>query len=201
MTNIVFPIEIEPGVEMFGRLRQMSDDEFFYFCQENSNHKFERNADGTIIPMAQTGGETGRRNSELTTELTIWNRNSQLGFAFDSSTGFNLPNGATRGPDAAWVSRDRWDALTTDQRRKFPPLCPDFVVELMSESDSLKETDEKLHEYIANGCRLGWLIDPRTEESRVYRADGSVSVFQGFDTILSGETVLPGFSFALSLLR
>lgn len=201
MTTIVLPVEIENGVDVLDRLRQMSDDEFFYFCQENSDYKFERDANGTIISMAQTGGESGIRNSELTTELTIWNRNTRSGFVFDSSTGFRLPNGATRGPDAAWVAVEKWNALTPEQRRKFPPLCPDFVVELMSVSDSLKTTDEKLREYIDNGCKLGWLIDPRTEESRVYRADGSISVYHGFDTVLSGEGVLPGFSFDLGLLR
>ena len=201
MTTIVLPIEIENGIDMLDRLRQMSDDEFFYFCQENSDYKFERDANGTIISMAQTGGATGERNSELTTELTIWNRRTKLGFVYDSSTGFRLPNGATRGPDAAWITAGRRNALTPELRQKFFPLCPDFVIELMSVSDSLKTTDEKLREYIDNGCQLGWLIDPRTEESRVYRADGSISVFHGFDTVLSGEDVLPGFSFDLSLLR
>ena len=115
MTTIVLPIEIETGVDMLGRLRQMSDDEFFYFCQENADYKFERDADGTIISIAQTGGATGERNSKLTTELTLWNRKAKLGFVYDSSTGFQLPNGATRGPDAAWVMAERRNALTLEQ--------------------------------------------------------------------------------------
>lgn len=201
MAGVVIPMAIEPGIDMLEQLRHMTDDEFFYFCQENPDYKFERDAAGNIKAMAQTGGESGIRNSELTTELTIWNRSSRLGFVFDSSTGFRLPNRATRGPDAAWVSADRWDALTPEQRRKFPPLCPDFVVELMSESDSLKDTEEKMREYMDNGCRLGWLIDPKTEEARVYRADGSVSVIHGFDNTLLCEDVLPNFSFDLRLLR
>lgn len=201
MTAIVFPILIEPGIDMFEQMRHMTDDEFFYFCQENPDYKFERDATGNIKSMAQTGGESGIRNSELTIELTIWNRVNRSGFVFDSSTGFCLPNGATRGPDAAWVSNEQWDSLTSEQRKKFPPLCPDFVVELMSESDSLKETEEKMREYMDNGSRLGWLIDPRTGEARVYRADGSVSVLQGFDSKLSGEDILSGFSFNLALLR
>lgn len=201
MAGVVFPIVFEPGIDMFEQMRHMTDDEFYYFCQENTDYKFERNAIGTIIPMAQTGGESGRRNSKLTSRLDSWTENANMGVAFDSSTGFDLPNGATRGPDAAWVAGNRWNALTPEQRRKFPPLCPDFVVELMSESDSLKATDEKMREYMDNGCRLGWLIDPKTEESRVYRLDGSVSVFHGFDTTLSGEDVLPGFSFDLRLLQ
>jgi Uma2 family endonuclease len=200
--QIKFTIEPEEqGVDVLTRVRAMTDDEFYYFCQDNPDYSFERNADGTIITMAQTGGESGERNSELTTELTIWNRQTRLGFVYDSSTGFRLPNGATRGPDAAWVRADRRNALTPDQRKKFPPLCPDFVVELMSESDTLRATEAKLHEYIDNGCQLGWLIDPRTESARIYRADGSVSIVRGFDQVLSGEDVLPGFSFDLSLLQ
>ena len=201
MTNLLLPIDIEPGIDLAERIRTMTDDEFFYFCQENNDRKFERDAQGNIKIMAQTGGETGERNSELTAELTIWNRVAKLGYVYDSSTGFRLPNGATRGPDAAWVVAERRNALTSEQRKKFPPLCPDFVVELLSESDTLKETDTKMREYIDNGCRLGWMIDPKTEEVRIYRADGSVSVMHGFDNSLSGEDVLPEFSFALSLLQ
>jgi Uma2 family endonuclease len=201
MTNIVFPLEIEPGIDMLDRLRHMTDDEFFYFCQENSEHKFERDADGTIKLMGQTGGETGERNSELTTDLTIWNRQHKLGFVYDSSTGFRLPNGATRSPDAAWITSERRNSLSAEERRKFPPLCPDFVVELMSESDTMKDTEAKMREYMDNGCRLAWLLDPKTEISKVYRANGSVSVIEGFDNTLSGEDVLPEFVFSLSVLR
>lgn len=201
MTGIVFPIPFEPGIDMFEQIRHMTEDEFYYFCQENADYKFERDASGNIKSMAQTGGESGIRNSELTTDLTIWNRKKRLGFVFDSSTGFNLPNGANRGPDAAWVSDEQWNRLTPEQRKKFPPLCPDFVVELLSESDTLKETANKMREYMDNGCRLAWMIDPKTEEVRIYRADGSVSVIHGFEAILSGENVLSDFSFDLRLLR
>lgn len=181
--------------------RPMTDDEFFYYCQENPDHKFERAADGTIIVMGQTGGETGKRNSELNADLAIWNRSTKLGFVFDSSTGFILPNSAVRSPDAAWVTAERWNALSSDERKKFPPLCPEFLVELMSESDVLRMAEDKMREYIDNGCRLAWLIDPKTETVRIYRFDGSVQVIQGFDNTLSGENVLPDFTFNLSLLR
>ncbi|RCR65754.1 Uma2 family endonuclease [Larkinella punicea] len=181
--------------------RPMTDDEFFYYCQENPDHKFERAADGTIIVMGQTGGETGKRNSELIIDLGIWNRSTKLGFVFDSSTGFILPNGAVRSPDAAWVAAERWNALSSDERKKFPPLCPEFLVELMSESDVLRMAEDKMREYIDNGCRLAWLIDPKTETVRIYRSDGSVQVIQGFDNTLLGEDILPGFAFTLSLLR
>lgn len=179
----------------------MTNEEFFYYCQENPEHHFERQADGTIIVMGQTGGETGKRNSELNADLAIWNRTAKAGFVFDSSTGFILPNGAVRSPDAAWIAAERWNALTADERKKFPPLCPDFVVELMSESDSRRMAEDKMREYIDNGCRLAWLIDPKTETARIYQTDGSVQVVHGFDNALSGEGVLSGFTFNLSLLR
>lgn len=199
---IVLPIVPEPGVDFFDRLRHMTDEEFYFFCQENPDYTFERNADGTIVTLrGQTGGETGRKNSELNAELMIWNRQARSGIVFDSSTGFRLPNGAIRGPDAAWVSNEQWAALTSDQRKRFPPICPNFVVELMSESDTLPDIEAKMREYIANGCQLGWLIDPKTEEVSIYRADGSVSVLHGFNQKLAGESVLPAFEFDLTLLR
>ena len=205
--NITLPIapdqEMEPGTHlgMAERLQRLTADEFFDFCQANPQLKLERHADGTIEFLAMTGGITGRRNGELITDLFIWNRSNRLGQAFESSTGFQLPNGAVRSPDAAWVNQARWEALSDTQRRKFPPLCPDFVVELLSESATQAELITKMQEYIANGCRLGWLLDPKTETAQVYRADGSVSVAASFDETLSGEEVLPGFSFSLSLLR
>ena len=207
MTNLVLPFvsdqELEPGEHyaVADRLNRMSEDEFFAFCQANSQLKFERRADGTITYMALTGGATGSRNSELLTDLTIWNRQARAGKVFDSSTGFRLPDGAVRSPDAAWVNAAAWQALSAEQQRKFPPLCPDFLVELLSPSDSVPDMTPKMQEYIANGCRLAWLIDPKTETARIFRADGSVSVVKTFAETLSGEDVLPGFSFALGLLR
>ena len=180
--------------------QHLSEDEFYAFCQQNCDQKFERRADGTIELMALTGGESGRRNSELTTDLTIWNRQHRLGQVFDSSTGFRLPNGAVRSPDAAWVSQAAWEVLTPEQRRKHVPLCPDFAVELLSETDSVSDIVGKMQEYLNNGLRLGWLIDSRTETARVFRADGSVEVKSFADT-LSGEEVLPGFAFPLAALR
>lgn len=205
--NIVLPLEpnqeAEPGTSypFAERLQRMTEDEFFVFCQANSQLKLERRADGTITYMALTGGDTGRRNSELVADLTIWNRQARLGRVFDSSTGFRLPSGAVRSPDAAWVSTAAWAALSEAQRRKFPPLCPEFVVELLSASDVPEDLAEKVQEYIANGCRLAWLLDPQRELARVFRADGSVSAPISFSETLSGEDVLPGFSFQLNLLR
>ena len=188
-----------PGIKL--PMRSMTDDEFYYFCQENPDFKFERDTNGNIISMALTGGDTGRRNTDLVIEIGIWNRTRQAGIVFDSSTGFKLPNGANRSPDVAFVAMDKWQALTPDERTKYPPLCPDFLVELMSETDYLREATDKMQEYMENGCRLAWLINPKTEEARIYRPDGSVRVVHGFDNTLSGEDVLPGFTFDLALLR
>ena len=205
--NLILPIEpnqeAEPGTQypFAERLQRMTEDEFFAFYQANSQLKFERRADGTITYMALTGGDTGRRNSELVADLTIWNRQARLGRVFDSSTGFRLPSGAVRSPDAAWVSSAAWETLTAEQRAKFPPLCPEFVVELLSASDSLSDLMQKAQEFLNNGCRLVWLIVPKTETAHLYRADGSVSVTKSFDESLSGEDVLPGFSLALATLR
>jgi Uma2 family endonuclease len=200
MTTLVLPIDIEPGTNMLDQLRQMTDDEFYYFCQDNGDYNFERDAKGNILPMGQTGGETGERNSELVIEVGNWNRQAKLGFVYDSSTAFRLQNGAVRSPDVSWVAADRRNALTPEQRRKFMPLCPDFLVELVSESDSQKATETKMTEYMDNDCRLGWLINPKTQTAKVYRANGSIDVIEGFDKTLSGEDVLPGFTLALSLM-
>ena len=167
MVNLILPFaapdpELEAGapvVSLADRFNHMSEDEFYEFCQRNAELKFERRADGTIEFMHTTGGTTGQRNSELITDLTIWNRQHRMGFVFDSSTGFRLPNGAVRSPDVAWVRREAWQALTTGQQERFPPLCPDFAVELASPSDSLPDLAAKMQEYIANGCHLAWLID------------------------------------------
>lgn len=188
-----------PGIKL--PIRSMTDDEFYYFCQENPDFKFERDTKGNIISMALTGGDTGRRNTDLVIEIGIWNRSSQAGIVFDSSTGFKLPNGANRSPDVAFVTMEKWNALTPEERTKYPPLCPDFLVELMSETDLLREATDKMQEYMDSGCRLAWLINPKTEEARIYHPDGSVGVVHGFDNTLSGEDVLPGFSFNLVLLR
>ena len=181
--------------------QHLSEDEFYAFCQQNREQKFERRADGTIEFVTMTGGTTGRLNTKLIMRLGLWAEENNTGPVFDSSTGFRLPNGAVRSPDAAWVRAEAWQALTAQQQEKFPPLCPDFVVELVSPSDELTAVVVKMEEYIANGCRLAWLIDPKTETARAFRADGSVSVAKTFAETLSGDDVLPGFVLALNTLR
>jgi Uma2 family endonuclease len=140
--------------------------------------------------MPPTGGNTGRRNSDLTTEITLWNRQTWLGVVFDSSTIFRLPNGAERSPDVSWVRLERWQALTPAEQDSFPPLCPDFVIELWSKTDRLRPLQAKLQEYLANGCRLGWLINVQDRQVEIYRPDQAPEVLDNPST-LSGESVLP----------
>ena len=180
---------------------QLDDDEFYLFCQINPKLKLEKTKDGEILIMALTGGRTGAKNMALSAQLWLWNNQHQAGIAFDSSTGFRLPNGAIRSPDAAWITKERWEALSAAQQEKFPPLCPDFVVELKSESDPLKAAQEKMGEWLENGCRLGWLLDPQGQQAYVYRPGAAVAEWESFTQRLSGEDVLPGFALDLALLR
>ena len=195
------PPAAAPPQSLADHLNRLSEEEFYVFCRRNPDQKFERRADGTIELSAMTGGTTGNRNIKLLARLQLWAEDNGTGLAFDSSTGFRLANGAIRSPDAAWVRAETWQALPAEQQDRFPPLCPDFVVELLSPSDALPELLAKMQEYINNGCRLAWLIDPKTETARIFRADGTVSVAQTFAETLNGEAVLPGFTFALSTLR
>ncbi len=192
---------MEPIALHFPQTLQFDDDEFYSFCQANPKLKLERTKEGEIIIMALTGGKTGIKNSEIIAELIIWNRQAKAGNVFDSSTGFRLPNGATRSPDAAWIAKERWEALSDSEQEKFPPLCPDFVVELKSESDPLKTAQEKMGEWLENGCRLGWLLDPQGQKAYVYRPGRPVAEWEGFSQQLSGEDVLPGFALDLALLK
>ncbi|MEG4588141.1 Uma2 family endonuclease [Microcoleus sp. MOSTC5] len=171
---------------------KLTSEQFYQLCEENPGLKLERSANGELIVMPPTGGETGKRNSKLNLQVGIWNEQTELGEVFDSSTGFTLPNKADRSPDASWVEKSRWEALTPEQREKFIPLCPDFVIELVSPSDSLKKTQDKMQEYMENGCRLGWLINRKKREVEIYRPGQDVEVLQSPLT-LSGENVLPGF--------
>lgn len=175
---------------------KLTDEQFFQLCQENENIRLERTAKGELIIMSPAGGETSNSNAGLTAQIWIWNEQNKLGKVFDSSGGFKLPNGANRAPDAAWVILERWNALTSEQKKKFPPICPDFVVELMSPSDSLKETQDKMKEYRDNGARLGWLINRKSRQVEIYRQGAEVEV-RSSPATLSGEDVLPGFVLSL----
>ncbi|MBE9129562.1 MULTISPECIES: Uma2 family endonuclease [unclassified Coleofasciculus] len=178
---------------------KLTNDQFYQLCRDNPDVKFERNANGELIVMPPTGGETGNRNIEIAADFVIWNRQTQLGVCFDSSTCFNLPNGGDRSPDVAWIQQERWNALTPKQKEKFPPICPDFVLELMSPSDRLKATQAKMRDYLDNGLRLGWLINPQNQTVEIYRHEQDVEVLQSPETLF-GEDVLPGFSLNLQFL-
>ncbi|WP_218081146.1 Uma2 family endonuclease [Anthocerotibacter panamensis] len=177
----------------FSPVLQMTDEQFWELCQRNRDVKFERNAQGALIIMAPTGSDSGSNNAELTYQVQAWSReHREYGRAFDSSTGFKLPNGADRSPDASWVQREKLKALTPKQKKGFAPVCPDFVVELKSPTDDLAVLRAKMQEYIEHGAKLGWLLDPETRQVVIYRPDRAVETLEGA-TILSGEDVLPGF--------
>ncbi|MEN9239794.1 MAG: Uma2 family endonuclease [Thermostichales cyanobacterium SZTDM-1c_bins_54] len=172
---------------------------FYRLCAANPDLKLERTAQGELVVMAPTGGETGSRNAELLVEVGLWNRRTGLGKVFDSSTGFALPNGADRSPDLAWIPRATWDALSPEERRGFLPVCPEFVVELLSPTDTWGAGQRKLEEYRACGCRLGWLIDPQQGRVAIYRVGQPVEILERPAT-LSGEEVLPGLEVKLDFL-
>jgi Uma2 family endonuclease len=172
---------------------QVTQEQFEALAAANRDLKLERTLEGELIVNPPTGGESGKRNLSISTQLGNWfEAHEELGEAFDSSTGFKLPNGADRSPDASWVSQERWKSLTPQQRKGFVPLCPDFVIELRSESDSLSKLQAKMQEYIDNGARLGWLIDPQNRQVEIYRSRREVEVLEN-PTELSGKDILPGF--------
>lgn len=177
----------------------ITPEQFEQLCAVNRDLKLERTAKGSLIIMPPTGGETSKRNSDINFELNLWNRQTQLGITFDSSGGFTLPNGADFSPDAAWIPLVKWESLTAEQKTKFLPLSPDFIIELRSPSDSLKLLQDKMQEYIDNGSRLGWLINPKNRQVEIYRQGREKEVLDN-PTILSGEDVLPGFILNLSLI-
>lgn len=175
----------------------VNEDQFYQLCLANPDLRLERTAIGELVIMPPTGSETGRRNLSLSGQLWLWNEQHRLGHAFDSSTGFKLPNGAERSPDASWIVQERWDALTPEQKQRFAPICPDFVAELLSVSDQLEKIQTKMQEYMMNGARLGWLIDPGRKQVEIYRHEKKVEVLEN-PKIISGESVLPGFILNLS---
>ena len=178
-------LKLEPAIAL-------SESQFFTLCQQNPDLKIERSGQGELIIMPPTGGETGRKNAELIADFIIWNRQSKLGIVFDSSTCFRLPKGGDRSPDVSFIKKERWDSLTPEQQRKFPPLCPDFVLELLSPSDNLSFTQAKMQEYQANGVQLAWLLNPQDQQVEIYRLGCPAEIlFRPRE--LFGENVLPNF--------
>ena len=174
-------------------LIRLTQEDFYQLCQVNPEVPLELSKNGELIIMSPVGGESGNREANLIGCVVIWNLQSELGLVFSSSTVFNLPNGGSRSPDVAWIRRERWETLTPIQRQKFPPICPDFVIELRSPSDRLKPLQEKMQEYLDSGLRLGWLINPQDNNVEIYRPQKSLERLT-LPVSLSGEDVLPGFN-------
>ncbi|HEY9799961.1 MAG TPA: Uma2 family endonuclease [Leptolyngbyaceae cyanobacterium] len=173
-------------------IAHLTDEQFYQLCVANGDLNLEMSAAGELIIVPPVGGESGNQEADLITDLNNWNRQTKLGKVFSSSTIFILPNGAKRSPDAAWIKLERWEALTPEQRQRFPPLVPDFVIELRSTTDRLANIREKMQEYIENGLRLGWLINPQDAKVEIYRLGKPVEFVQ-MPAMISGEDVLPGF--------
>ncbi|MBP6825210.1 MAG: Uma2 family endonuclease [Saprospiraceae bacterium] len=180
----------------------MTEEEFFRFCRENDQLRIERDKNGNILLMPPSGFETGRRNSKLTAELVFWNEKTNPGGEVgDSSTGYTLPNGAVRSPDASWISHKRLTVAPPESRERFIHAVPEFIAEIRSKSDRPKTLREKMQEYIECGVLLGWYIDVPGQLVEIYRANGEAETKEGFDQVLSGETVLPGFVFDLKWMK
>lgn len=171
----------------------LTDEQFYQLCITNPEWNIERSAKGALIVMTPVGGESGKREANYIIDLGNWNRRTELGEVFSSSTIFKLPKGGSRSPDAAWVERSRWQALTPEQRKKFPPIAPDFVIELRSATDNLADLQEKMQEYLDSGVRLGWLLNPQDQQVEIYR-QGQEKEVRSLPILLSGETVLPEFA-------
>ncbi|MBD2089051.1 Uma2 family endonuclease [Microcoleus sp. FACHB-1515] len=180
-------------------LIELTDEAFWQLCRNNPDVRFERTATGELVVMPPVGGESGKREADLIVDLGIWNRQANLGVVFSSSAGFKLPNGADRSPDAAWIKQERWNTLTPEQQKRFPPISPDFVIELRSETDDLETLRSKLQEYLDNGIQLGWLINPQDRQVEIYRQNQPIEILDA-PSSLSGEDILPGFVLSLDRL-
>ncbi|MEL4896079.1 Uma2 family endonuclease [Crocosphaera sp. Alani8] len=190
--NIPLVLQLSPAIAM-------TDEQFFALCQLNRDYRLERNAKGELVIMSPTGSETGNRNAKLTQQLGNWTDENRTGINFDFSTGFKLPNGADRSPDAAWMTLAKWNSLTEEQKTRFAPICPDFVVEMRSPSDSLQSLQDKLQEYIDNGVKLAWLIDRKNSQVYIYRPQTEVKCLDNPITV-NGDPVLPGFQLQMKTI-
>jgi Uma2 family endonuclease len=197
--NLTQPDECIPP-ELIGLTHSLvTPEQFEQLCAEYRDLRLELTSTGELIVMPPTGSETGRSNFNLTTQLGVWSRQEGTGVGFGSNAGFTLPNGAIRSPDASWIKRERWDSLTKQQKEKFAPICPDFVVEIRSPSDSLTQLFLKMFEYVENGALLGWLIDPSKRQVYVYTPNEETMVLENPETV-SGDPLLPGFKLELAEL-
>jgi Uma2 family endonuclease len=192
---------MESVVLKFTQDTQFSDDELFVFCASNPDLRIERNKKKELVIMSPVGGLSSSRNNTVSSLLWIWNNQKGLGVTFDSSCGFRLPDNSMLSPDAAFVSMKKWEELNDIDKRKFPPIVPDFVIEVRSESDSLTELQDKMSNWIKNGCLLAWLIDPIEQKVYIYDSNGLIKTISSFQVKINGEKVLPGFDLDLSLLK
>ncbi|NEU79488.1 Uma2 family endonuclease [Nostoc sp. UIC 10630] len=195
--NLPIATEIIPMVLQLQPAIALTEDQFYEFCQLNRDFRIERNAVGELVIMPPTGSETDERNFDVIVQLGIWVKQDGTGVGFGSSGGFTLPNGAVRSPDAAWIKRHRWEAIPAELRKKFAPICPEFVIELRSESDNLRILQDKMQEYIDNGTQLGWLIDRKQHRVFIYRPNIAVEELDNPKT-LDAEPLLTGFVLDLS---
>ena len=177
----------------------ITEEKFYQLCVNNRNVRFERNHKGDLIIMTPVGDISSNRNAGIIAQLWLWNNQSKLGIVFDSSAGFILPNGAIRSPDASWIPLTKWQQIPEQEKEKFAHICPDFVIELMSPSDNLKETQEKMIEYQENGAKLGWLINPKAKQVEVYRQNKSVEILDDPNS-LSGDNLLVDFILNLDVI-
>jgi Uma2 family endonuclease len=197
MTTLLIQTESMPLTVNLPIPIEMTMAEFYEFCQANRNLRIERSANGEVIIMPPAFSDTGNRNLKIAQQLGNWSDQNGTGEAFDSSAGFTLPNGATRSPDAAWIRLERWNALTEDEKASFAPICPDFVVELKSSSDTLSGLQAKMEEYMANGALLGFLIDRKPRQVHVYRPGQAPEILENPDGV-SGDPELPGFQLQMA---
>ena len=176
----------------------LSDEQFYQLCHNNDDWRIEQNAAGELIIMPPIGAISGNRESDLNGFVWLWNRQTKLGKVFSSSTIFTLPKGGKRSPDVAWIANERWDVLLREEQEKFATISPDFMIELRSRNDSLSQRQAKMQEYLDSGLRLGWLIDPISQQVAIYRQNQEVEIVS-LPTTLSGESVLPGFTLELPM--
>ncbi|MFP4414669.1 Uma2 family endonuclease [Coleofasciculus sp.] len=196
-TTLLIQTETTPLRISLPAIAPMTREEFYTFCQANRDLRIERTAAGDVVIMPPAFSDTGNRNFNLAVQLGIWAEKYGTGLGFDSSAGFTLPNGATRSPDASWIKTERWNALTEEEKASFAPICPDFVIELRSASDTLSSLKTKMQEYIENGISLGWLIDRKNRTVYIYRSNQEVQILENPEQV-SGEPELPGFRLLMS---
>ncbi len=197
MATLLIQTEPIPLTLNLPETEPMTDEQLYKFCAVNRELRIERSASGDVIVMLPTFSETGNRNLKIVQQLANWSDRDETGEVFDSSTGFTLPNGAIRSPDAFWIQLERWNALSDEQKASFAPICPDFAIELRSPSDRLGDWQDQMQEYIANGTSLGWLIDRQNRKVYIDRPDREPEILDTPETV-SGDPELPGFTLQMA---